>query len=967
MSESDIFQKLYEFDQNHRPEDRSFEEYGRIVAEMAQEASQATNDPVLKKFYNIILEKAVSLADRSLTPEQTASTFKKMLGLVSANEDSFSHLQRRFVQTVIGPVILDFQTGDKAIQKEISKNAFEGITPYLFFKTIHICGLVTKFEEGLEKNSDEYAVAMLPRGWKRLYPDWKKKNAAFVNKYAEINAVEGDTSPLENQLDGLVLSTESAAGSRSLKSVAEEMRQTENNTKDPVLKKFYGLIREALGSAKTSKEAVTTWHQRIFSFVATTEAARNIVVRENVRFVFAPIFPDIVKEIGGKHNLMDLTAPDLVPRMDILAEIPPHDIFRAIHACGLAKQFEELLADPAEAEIPRFFPDYPQQYAEWKLQNPEFIEKWAKIAGNDLDGAKSLSESFQKPFADATDEEKNNALRLAFEVTGERATNPAAQKLYNLLSTYLNAGPDDPLRNRKKSSWYEKVFELLSEHPDSFGPEEKNSAAGFIEVLFPLMMKERRGDILPPDKVDILVKEAKKVLKDMPKDPLFRAMHICGIETVFANILTDRAKAKASNIPGDYFPKYQEWKNKNKQFVQDCIDRNRKDFGEGWQRENYPELEFRQIAETESKSSSQDYVAALPHPEDPRVTHIRVDHPLVVNGNNEGMGYKDVTEDDSIIPDRPKDDSSQNRTQTLVDALLADPQSSIRHITVRWDVHHANENEKPSRPYNLLDVQMTDGSLSRIAVCDYYGHMTFVRREASSWKDTECLQVSNLRKDPKVWTSVHVTDKQWVSSIQEILYTPMDQLTPESKSRSYWSSLKGVLMESFAATIVHTGKVPSLSDKTPISYGPLAGDENRSWYKAYHILQKKSVRGLELATTFNRLVDACASYPYKGLKEFLNRPANDNLDAASIQRAAEFFKQEWGEDLAPDYYDIFSAAGYSGYAIDLAFQFGAVTGLDKALPAEAKKPENLAQFLVTAKAAQEQNVKNMGIVALIAV
>lgn len=305
---------------------------------------------------------------------------------------------------------------------------------------------------------------------------------------------------------------------------------------------------------------------------------------------------------------------------------------------------------------------------------------------------------------------------------------------------------------------------------------------------------------------------------------------------------------------------------------------------------------------------------------------MNVHHALVTAGNQtQSMGYSPVDEDKNLEIGLNQGDDFQDRTRTLIKILLGDAKSGVQKIIVRWDRRNANDDNVEGRPYNLIDIDMQDGSRSRVAVCDYKGHMTYVERDASEMTDQETLQISALRANRKVWTAVHVNDKQWCERIQEVLYTPVESLTPELKSRSYWHGLKGILTETFAATVMATGNLPAATDDRIVEYGPLAG--RTTYSRMYNTANRGAVAGLDKGTTYKKLFAELSTGQLPELTQFMNRHP---LQAVDILAAWEDVKETFDYQVTVNEHAALIEVDHrSDRAIDLAFQFGAVQGLDK--------------------------------------
>lgn len=345
---------------------------------------------------------------------------------------------------------------------------------------------------------------------------------------------------------------------------------------------------------------------------------------------------------------------------------------------------------------------------------------------------------------------------------------------------------------------------------------------------------------------------------------------------------------------------------------------------------------------------------------DSRLTQIDVDHAMVVSGNKtESMGPGQSDRDDILGGESDK--GVQFRTETLFTALLKDGASGVKHITVRWDKREAGAEDdgkaakKAPLPYNLVDIEMQDGSRSRVVVCDHFGKMTYVCRDTAEWNETDVLQISDLRKDPKVWTAIHISDKQWVSLIQKVLYTPIDALEVDPKTRNSRWGLKGVLTETFVQAVVATGALPPTSNATVVKEGPLAG--RFRWSTLYNAANAGDISELPKGTTWRTLYAELTKEKgeYPALKEFMGR--TEKITAGDIHVACTRFQQEFDLAVQAEFYDDIKVRGLSGHAVDLALRFGQVAGWEAYLPEGAPAPQDLEDFVVRSGLAERDGMQ----------
>ena len=482
------------------------------------------------------------------------------------------------------------------------------------------------------------------------------------------------------------------------------------------------------------------------------------------------------------------------------------------------------------------------------------------------------------------------------------AENPAVAKLYGKLL--------DALRGHLEKPGFVTTFcEHVATHHDEFDADARMFASYQIKAW-----------INPPGQPT----ERQRVFwRDVEPDAVIRAASALGLDADM-----DEARQKKGFMPDDIAMAYWLFKNQPPEITAEV-----------------PAVTFEEIGLEQGGTV------------DSRLTHIDVDHAMVVSGNKTesmGMTCPDAKEDAS---GDTQDKGKQERTKALYQALLKDGGSGVQHITVRWDKRDQSEKDgkKPSLPYNLVDIDMKDGTRSRVMVCDYFGNMTYVQRDAPAWKETDILQISDLRKDNKVWTAIHLSDKQWVSLIQKVLYTPLDKLEIDPKTRNSRWGLKGALTETFARSIVRTGTLPTTSTPTLVKDGPLAG--RYKWSSLYNAVNAGDISGVAKGTTWRTLYADLTrdGGEYPGLKEFMGR--TEKITAGDIHVACTRFQQEFDLAVQSELYDDINVRGLSGHAVDLAIKFGEVAGWEKYLPEGAPAPQDLEDFVVRSGLAQRQGMQ----------
>ena len=529
---------------------------------------------------------------------------------------------------------------------------------------------------------------------------------------------------------------------------------------------------------------------------------------------------------------------------------------------------------------------------------------------------------------------------LADEVVSRRTGNVAMQKFYRLISDRAKLATGQ----RVPSPIFKDVMEHVSLNPASFSELQNYLVRSWLGVTIDATYNDT-----PSQDYRAAKKQSLEILKSTPPFLLFRAAHISGlgleVDGEYQKTRRMHKDEMSVLLPKYLRAQYNKWKKANAQFIEECAEHRANDPHNPYGTQNVAKgLLGLATGDTGNAPSQPDAEAGRPFENDPRVTYIDVDHALVVKGTSAPTGAQERERgEDQDTTARRKGDP-ESRTLPLLEGLLNDPETNVEHIDIRTNVSDTGTTgNKSDLPYNVLDVKMKSGELARIFVCDAFGYMTFIRREAEEIQnDAQIFQLDQVRKDDKVWPAMHVTNEQWVGRVKDVLYTDLQDLSPESKTRVSWSGLKGVLLNSFAATVVHTGKPPAPNDKGIIQHGDLKGQPDYNWYKAYSTLQKRRFPGLEDATTFNRLLALCSDEGFEGgryraLFQFISNPAGDKIQASDVEQALAA-----GDDSSQ-----IMVAGYSADALDLALQFGAVVGLDDVLPANdtgTQPPQNLKEF-----------------------
>lgn len=530
-----------------------------------------------------------------------------------------------------------------------------------------------------------------------------------------------------------------------------------------------------------------------------------------------------------------------------------------------------------------------------------------------------------------------------------------------------------------------RLFDLAVEGYDFFTVEDRRIIVWHLQsnllpisFLLEYYQEAERGDRKTSEfrkkELDLAQDLFNAYYKKNPFISIFQMVHLYGLAEKFEQ------KCKLKESLSQFRTAYKNWKRQNAKFIAECAARNAVT-NPPQKIDSMPAIEDaaveppsgetpavvgandNPVPEEPSPDETNPEMAASSFCANPRIREIFVQRPLVTSGNNtEGMGYAPDGEGNDGAPSSPVGDTFEKRTQALISHILANDTSfPFAHMTVVWDQRPVKTEGIAEKPYNLIYLEMEDESRTCLAVCDYRGHTTYVERDARPYQDTDILQISELKKNPKVWTIPHVTHEQWTSGLHTLVYTPLEQLTIDPKTRSYWYSLKDALIQSFATTIMASGKIPATNDKAAIAFGPLK--DHSKWCNAYQAVNRRAISGLpEGVTSFKTLFNALANgyegaeAPLPELKKFLNKTP---VTEAMIEAACKRFKAEYSLPVDPDFFDALMIDPVdtrfnketepdlrrTGKDIDLAFAFESVVLSPERVAKLGHYPSGLQDYL----------------------
>lgn len=884
-------------------------------------------------------------------------------------------------------VIVDKSRGDLP-------NLFHNIPAYAVFQFVHMFGMQESFETHLH----------LYKNLKKAYPSWKAVNERFIAKCATFDAAADkvDTAPkiesrhavparysIENlrQVFGSNESTLSILNGiqnddfRAL--LIDGFKRTIGSIKDM----SHSQMQEAIGinpnlpeeqqrkafRAHFSEYNESYLRHAVERFEELTEPQKTLIAFRILGLFGFEKRREIEQELGGglayDQDEMRQKNKQPVDALDVETKI---NLCKAVHLYELDGIYDE---EVKRGRVPKPLRDFYKNWAKGK-SGREYIDACKKFA-NDLDvGSPLLKADMQHIDTNAGVDEIWRART--------KATNLHLKRFYDLLILSNWAEDLNKEFGARKASKTAPIGPKMTFMVRNMGMTQDDFALYFIlgnPILLHILNTPKDGTAFSPEYMAYLKSFSEVCLDPKSKigasvldcveekvgaDSLFRFVHFVGIQDSFSRAI------EQGDVPSSIVEAYKKWSESAigqtpvevhfdpvvaepsgeltlavRQHHEDPVGSEISDIPKtnlDNAIDNPPEPVSVTLEEREMRSAA--FIDPLLA--DPRVTYIDVHHPLVTSGNQtQSMGYSPVDEDRNLETGLSQGDDFQDRTRNLLKVLVGDAKSGVQKITVRWDRHNANDDNIEGRPYNLIDIEMQDGSRSRVAVCDYKGHMTYVERDAFELQDQETLQISALRASRKVWTAVHVNDKQWCERIQEVLYTPLETLTPELKSRSYWHGLKGVLTETFAATVMATGNLPAATDDRIVEYGPLAG--RTTYSRMYNAANRGAVSGLEKGTTYKKLFTELSSGQMPELNQFMNRTP---LQAVDILAAWEDVRQELGPEITiDDFADCVKVDVRDHRAINLALRFGAVQGFDKVSSLErimadkSLAPKSLRAFL----------------------
>lgn len=257
-------------------------------------------------------------------------------------------------------------------------------------------------------------------------------------------------------------------------------------------------------------------------------------------------------------------------------------------------------------------------------------------------------------------------------------------------------------------------------------------------------------------------------------------------------------------------------------------------------------------------------------PQEPEKLHpaiIYVDHQLLEEGDRDMRGMIDYELANGVTSsyyDEP-------RIDWLLDAL-AQNGVDIVSDTIIYKEKITDEEARRRRAYEVLEVINADIQV-QIAVCPTKGNATFVLKDTDKYQfdGGKPIEIGTLRDDPHAFIVKCFSADQWTRQIIELAKADKDDLQEQLKHNTYWKPLYCEAVQSFAAYVLETGRLPSTQDRSIISHGPLANKSTFS--RLYGALHSGSIPELREAgvKSFTQLKEHIAEYH----PELLMKPKAD--------------------------------------------------------------------------------------------
>ena len=250
-----------------------------------------------------------------------------------------------------------------------------------------------------------------------------------------------------------------------------------------------------------------------------------------------------------------------------------------------------------------------------------------------------------------------------------------------------------------------------------------------------------------------------------------------------------------------------------------------------------------------SNDNTQREAVPAPTPSADRLTVIEVDKLLPegevppTQGVLEGIGR--------AFSDNPPEIRTQPRLDWVISALKDDG-FGLGDMILYKEKHVEGFNPEKSQ-YRVLEVQKDDRHL-QIAVSEIVGNATYILRQPRDFAaDNAVVTCAELKQDPTVYQTRCYSEAQWLRSIRHYAYTPMEDLSEQLKTKTFWRNLKDSVKESFGEFYLENFQFPARSDPSIVQHGPLAG--KTTWDRMYRALGRGAIDGLSHVKDFESLRD----------------------------------------------------------------------------------------------------------------
>ncbi len=292
-------------------------------------------------------------------------------------------------------------------------------------------------------------------------------------------------------------------------------------------------------------------------------------------------------------------------------------------------------------------------------------------------------------------------------------------------------------------------------------------------------------------------------------------------------------------------------------------------------------------------------------------------------------------------PHEPQDDLlDQHRfTDAIKHLALTGADRGMRIIKL-----YRNNATSDKTPYNLIDIETHSGEFLQILVLDH--HNTWVIRKAEgAFVPNQPINIRELKDNSQAYFFSYRADyiENWKTSLTKFAFDPIETLPKQAKHRVSWPDKTQAIIYSYIAEIVHTGEMPKTNSKIQISFGELGKAKDTTWSKANSALTKSHDPYLK--------EHGITSLSTLAAHVFAMNPVLKHFKFVKPIHAVDVFTKVAQQIIDDPNFDF--ARGVTDpdneehAVLDMAFEYGAVRGMDKIIGAN-EQPGTRNAFFVAA-------------------